>query len=173
MSHQMCDSCSTGRRYDSVDFQENAMNRRKQMLACMATLCLMAWVSSFETAAQQQGAGAQGAQPAPPAAPPPAGGRGNFVPEPVPPPQNFATSKEHYDFLHRLHKGGTRHTYESIPKWEGLWSAAGNTSSSLFRADPCVRGGIQEAASARRRLRPVDDVRAGRLSAMAARTVRA
>ena len=60
---------------------------------------------------------------------PPRGGpgRGNFIPEPVPPPQNFATSKEHYDFLHRLHKGGTRHTYESIPKWEGLWSAAGNT----------------------------------------------
>jgi hypothetical protein len=59
-------------------------------------------------------------------------GRANFVPEPVPPPQNFATSKEHYEFLHRLHKGGTRHTYDSVPKWEGLWSAAGNTSTTLF-----------------------------------------
>ena len=60
------------------------------------------------------------------------GGRGNFVPEPVQPPQNSKTSTEHYEFLLRLHKGGTRHTYESIPKWEGLWSAAGNTSTGLF-----------------------------------------
>ena len=53
-----------------------------------------------------------------------------------PPPQNFTTSTEHYQFLLRLHKGGTRHTYESVPKWEGLWSAAGNTSTTLF-----VKGG--------------------------------
>ena len=58
------------------------------------------------------------------------------MPEPVPPPQNFATSTEHYEYLYRLHKGGTRHTYESVPKWEGLWSAAGNTSTALF-----VKGG--------------------------------
>ena len=60
------------------------------------------------------------------------GGRGNFVPEPVPPPQKFKTSTEHYAFLMRLHKGGTRHTYATVPKWEGLWSAAGNTVTSLF-----------------------------------------
>ncbi|HEU4694435.1 MAG TPA: hypothetical protein VFS23_38970, partial [Vicinamibacterales bacterium] len=63
------------------------MTLRRQMLACAATLSVMAWVSSFvvETAAEQQG-GAQTPAPAPPA-PAPGGGRGNFVPEPVPPPQ--------------------------------------------------------------------------------------
>ena len=60
------------------------------------------------------------------------GGRGNFVPEPVPPAQQFKTSTEHYAFLMRLHKGGTRHTYETVPKWEGLWSAAGNTATTFF-----------------------------------------
>ena len=60
-------------------------------------------------------------------------GRGAFIPEPVPPPQNFATSTEHYQFLFRLHKGGTRHTYESVPKREGLWTAAGNTSTTTLR----------------------------------------
>ena len=76
------------------------------------------------------------AAPAGPGGPGGGGGRGNFVPEPVPPPQNFTTSTEHYEYLYRLHKGGTRHTYESVPKWEGLWSAAGNTQASLF-----VKGG--------------------------------
>jgi hypothetical protein len=108
-------------------------------LTCGAALGLMALVSTLAIAQAPAGQGtlAEGGRgAAPPAAPAGGPGRGNFIPEPVPPPQNFATSKEHYDFLYRLHKGGTRHTYESIPKWEGLWSAAGNTSSSLF-----VKGG--------------------------------
>lgn len=54
----------------------------------------------------------------------------------APPTQTFANSTEHYNYLLRLHNGGTRHTYESIPKWEGLWSGAGNTATSLF-----VKGG--------------------------------
>jgi hypothetical protein len=90
-------------------------------------------------AAQGRGGGAPApgvaAAPASPATPAPAQqaqGRGNFIPEPVPPAQQFKTSTEHYAFLMRLHKGGTRHTYETVPKWEGLWSAAGNTSASLF-----------------------------------------
>jgi hypothetical protein len=116
------------------------------MLACTAALCLMVWVTSLavESAAEPQGGGAQVPQAGAPPAAPPGGGRGNFVPEPVPPPQNFATSKEHYDFLYRLHKGGTRHTYESIPKWEGLWSAAGNTQSALF----VKPGGVGRGAGA-------------------------
>ena len=113
------------------------MTFRRHWLACSAMLCLTALASMRAVAqapAAQEGAGAQagrggGGGPAGPGGGP---GRANFVPEPVPPPRNFATSKEHYEFLYRLHKGGTRHTYASIPKWEGLWSAAGNTQSALF-----------------------------------------
>ncbi|HET9385593.1 MAG TPA: hypothetical protein VFO67_10625 [Gemmatimonadales bacterium] len=113
------------------------MTLRREWLACGAMLCLMALVSARAVAqapAAQEGPGAQGGRGAGPGPAGPGGGpgRANFVPEPVPPPRNFATSKEHYEFLYRLHKGGTRHTYESIPKWEGLWSAAGNTQTALF-----------------------------------------
>ena len=119
------------------------MNVRNQALAYGAVLCVTASVSTFVFA---QGSAAPGAPTAGAAAAPGgpgAGGargggpgRGGFLPEPVPPPQNFTSSTEHYQYLFRLHKGGTRHTYESVPKWEGLWSAAGNTSTGLF-----VKGG--------------------------------
>ena len=52
------------------------------------------------------------------------------LPEAVPPPQRFATSTEHYEYLYNYHKGGTPHTYASVPKWEGLWSADGNNSGN-------------------------------------------
>ena len=57
------------------------------------------------------------------------------VPEPMAPPQNFDASAEHYEFLYEAHGGGTRHTYASVPKWTGLWSAAGNGSSDAFAED--------------------------------------
>jgi hypothetical protein len=111
----------------------------KRCLAYCVALCVMTALSSMDAA--QSGAAGQ----TPPAAAPDAtggrqggppgdgrGGRGAFIPEPVPPPQNFTTSTEHYEYLVRLHKGGSRHTYDTIPKWEGLWSAAGNTSTALF-----------------------------------------
>jgi hypothetical protein len=116
------------------------MTALKGSLACGAALCLMAAVSSLDAAqsgapaAQTAQAGAQGGPQGRGAQGPGdgRGGRGAFVPEPVPPPQNFKTSTEHYEYLLRIHKSGTRHTHESIPKWEGLWSAAGNTSTTLF-----------------------------------------
>lgn len=49
------------------------------------------------------------------------------LPEVVPPPQEFKTAEEHYNFLLKLADGGTEHTWESVPKWEGLWSGDGNT----------------------------------------------
>jgi hypothetical protein len=55
---------------------------------------------------------------------------GVTLPEVVPPPQRFANSTAHYDFLFNYHKGGTTHTYDSVPKWEGLWSAEGNNSGN-------------------------------------------
>ena len=172
------------------------MTFRRQLLACGAALCLMAWVSTLVVAQTPAGQGqggtaAQGGRDGAPAAAPAGGpGRGNFVPEPVPPPQNFATSTEHYDYLFRLHKGGTRHTYETVPKWEGLWSAAGNTSTGLFvkgggggagwargrdhsrRAHAGLRGGLQDAPFSGRGIRPAHRLRAGRLSALAARALR-
>ena len=123
------------------------MTFSRQLCACGCAVLLMAWVTTLvdaqTPAARQTGAQApagQGRGGAGPAGPGGGPGRANFVPDPVPPPQNFSTSKDHYDFLHRLHKGGTRHTYETIPKWEGLWSAAGNTTSGLF-----VKGGPGQA----------------------------
>jgi hypothetical protein len=117
------------------------MTFRQALLTCGSMLVLATLATTLVAQAPQpaqQGTpvteGRGGA--AGPAAPGGGPARGNFVPEPVPPAQNFATSKEHYDYLYRLHKGGTRHSYESIPKWEGLWSAAGNTSTDLF-----VKGG--------------------------------
>ena len=119
------------------------MNVRNHALAYGALLCVTASASTFVLAQGPPAPGAPGAAaPAGPGGPGAGGargggpGRGGFVPEPVPPPQNFTTSTEHYQYLFRLHKGGTRHTYESVPKWEGLWSAAGNTSTGLF-----VKGG--------------------------------
>ena len=117
------------------------MTGSSRCFACGAALCLIAAVSfldaaqssapggpAVEASAQAPpGAGAPGGAPAPGR-----GGRGAFIPEPVPPPQNFATSTEHYEYLLRLHKGGTKHTSQSIPRWDGLWSAAGNTSTTLF-----------------------------------------
>jgi hypothetical protein len=114
----------------------------RQLCACGCGILLMACVTTLVDAQAPAGQPAGGPAPAGqgrgggPAGPGGGPGRANFVPDPVPPPQNFSTSKEHYDFLHRLHKGGTRHTYETIPKWEGLWSAAGNTANGMF-----VKGG--------------------------------
>lgn len=114
------------------------MNVRRRLVVPVLALGLAA-TTSVPGLAQGGRAGAAGPAAGGQAGPGPAapaggggGGRGNFVPEPVPPPQNFKTSTEHYEFLLRLHKGGTRHTYETVPKWEGLWSAAGNTSTGLF-----------------------------------------
>src|SRR5687768_6338095 len=116
------------------------MTRVQRYLAYGAALGLMTAVAALDA---QQGGGAPaaaapqgGGRGAPQGGPPPGFGRGALLPEPVPPPQNFATSTEHYEYLLRLHQGGTTHTHASVPKWEGLWAAAGNTSGTLF-----VQGG--------------------------------
>lgn len=48
------------------------------------------------------------------------------LPDPMAPPKAFASSQEHYQFLLDLYDGGTEHTWESVPKWEGLWEAGPN-----------------------------------------------
>ncbi|MBF9033189.1 hypothetical protein HKCCE2091_02975 [Rhodobacterales bacterium HKCCE2091] len=48
------------------------------------------------------------------------------LPDLVPPPRTFANSTEHYQFLLDMYDGGTEHTYETVPTWEGLWEAGPN-----------------------------------------------
>ncbi len=50
-------------------------------------------------------------------------GQGN-LPDAIPFPMEFETSREHYDYLMDHYKGGVQHDYLSVPKWEGLWSSS-------------------------------------------------
>ena len=62
--------------------------------------------------------------------------RNGNIPELIPFPMEFETSREHYDYLLDHYNGGITHDYRSVPKWEGLWSAGGDTgirSNALFR----------------------------------------
>ncbi len=54
----------------------------------------------------------------------------------VPPPKTFATSDEHYAYLLEQAKGGTKHTLNSVPRWDGLWVTAGNTHMDMFIDPP-------------------------------------
>ncbi|MDR2216629.1 MAG: hypothetical protein LBE59_12430, partial [Nevskiaceae bacterium] len=59
----------------------------------------------------------------------------------VAPAQAFATAEAHFNYLKRQANGGTHHTYQSIPKWEGLWQAGYNSlvrgpDSSFFEGPP-------------------------------------
>jgi hypothetical protein len=58
----------------------------------------------------------------------------------VPPPQQFATSDEHYAALLKQANGGTKHTVDSVPRWDGLWETAGNTHLDIF-IDGTLNGG--------------------------------
>jgi hypothetical protein len=63
------------------------------------------------------------------------GGTGFFggpPPEVQVPPQAFASAEEHYQFLREQAGGGTQHTMETIPQWNGLWTSGRNTVTSLF-----------------------------------------
>lgn len=49
-----------------------------------------------------------------------------------PPAQVYADSDAHYAALLAAANGGTRHTIDSVPRWDGLWETAGNTHMNLF-----------------------------------------
>ncbi len=65
------------------------------------------------------------------------------VPPVEPPPESFATAAEHYEYLYDAADGGTTHTMETIPVWDGLWGSGGNTMASLF-----LEGGSRRAGGA-------------------------
>ena len=76
---------------------------------------------------------------------PPQGFRGGGppLPETFQPPQEFESSAAHYAYLEDHYGGGVRHTYESVPKWEGIWSAAGNNSGNrLFLEGNEIKPGV-------------------------------
>jgi hypothetical protein len=54
------------------------------------------------------------------------------VPAVEPPPQDFPTAEAHYAYLLEQAHGGTQHTMETIPQWNGLWTSGGNTMTQLF-----------------------------------------
>jgi hypothetical protein len=62
----------------------------------------------------------------------------------VPPPKEFATSEEHYAYLLEQAKGGTKHTLQSVPRWDGLWNTAGNTHMEAFIEGQGFAGKVRE-----------------------------
>jgi hypothetical protein len=62
----------------------------------------------------------------------------------IPPPMAFATSEEHYAYLVEQANGGTTHTIESVPRWDGLWNTAGNTHMDSFVDAPGFTGKVRE-----------------------------
>lgn len=70
------------------------------------------------------------------------------VPQVVPPPRNFATAEEHFNYLKRLHDGGTEHTYASVPQWEGLWEASYNSIALRGGVSPFFVGAIPPGLAA-------------------------
>ncbi|MDG1851502.1 MAG: hypothetical protein P8J44_05225, partial [Gammaproteobacteria bacterium] len=60
--------------------------------------------------------------------------------ETIPPDREFSTSDEHYQYLLDKANGGTRHTWETLPRWDGLWYTSGNNSMDAF-IDGGLRGG--------------------------------
>jgi hypothetical protein len=63
------------------------------------------------------------------------------LPRVEPPPKDFATAEEHYRYLLEQADGGTTHTMETIPVWDGLWGSGGNTMATIFLDGGSRRGG--------------------------------
>ena len=106
------------------------MKSEKNPAKLLTSVLPLLFVLIASTAGAQPPAGGPGRGPA---------GAGGFVPfgrglpDTFQPPREFATSSEHYEYLLKDYDGGIRHTYDSVPKWEGVWSpAANNSGNRLF-----------------------------------------
>ena len=64
--------------------------------------------------------------------------------ETIPPPMEFETSYEHYAWLLEQANGGTQHSFETLPRWDGLWQTAGNTAMDSFVDAPRFEGQVRE-----------------------------
>jgi hypothetical protein len=61
-----------------------------------------------------------------------------------PPPMEFESSAEHYAYLLEQAGGGTGHTFDTLPRWDGLWVTAGNTMMNAFVDGPGFTGQVRE-----------------------------
>ena len=84
----------------------------------------------------------------PPAAPAPAPAANPMAVDIVAPPRAFKTAEEHFNYLKRQANGGTHHTYESVPKWEGLWEANWNSIALRGGVSPFFVGPIPPGLAA-------------------------
>ena len=66
----------------------------------------------------------------------------------VRPPIRFASAEEHYTFLLKKAKGGTKHTVNTLPDWSGIWQSGITTMSMRHPVDaplsPEYRAGYAE-----------------------------
>ena len=86
-----------------------------------AAVAVMATAASLVAVGQQRGeSGATAAQAT------------LAMPAVEPPPKEFKTAEEHYRFLLERARGGTQHTMQSIPMWDGLWVSGNNTMPAIF-----------------------------------------
>jgi hypothetical protein len=53
----------------------------------------------------------------------------------VAPPMTFASAEEHYNYLLKRAKGGTRHTLATLPDWSGIWQSGIATMSMAHPVD--------------------------------------
>jgi len=98
------------------------------------TLAACAAIAAAGQVAAQQGGGNDD---------PPRGFQRGYLPETFEPPRQFASSAEHYEFLRDKYDGGVVHTYESVPKWEGVWSPGSNNSgNTLFLNQDGIIAGV-------------------------------
>ena len=70
----------------------------------------------------------------------PGGFFGGSLPEVEPPPQNFATAEGHFSYLLDAANGGTQHTMDTIPQWNGLWTSGQNSMFTLFLEGAAMMG---------------------------------
>lgn len=62
----------------------------------------------------------------------------------VPPDHQFASSDAHYAWLLEHAHGGTHHTLQSVPRWDGVWETAGNTHMDIFIEGGNFKGKVRE-----------------------------
>ena len=70
------------------------------------------------------------------------------LPDVEPLARAFTTAEEHYRYLHEAADGGTRHTIDTIPQWNGLWTIGSNSAGELF-LDGAVFLGIAPGGTVR------------------------
>lgn len=122
--------------------------KTKKVLGAVALGLLLAASAPVLSFAQATATPAAPAAAAPAATPAPAPAANPLAVAVVPPPRAFATAEEHFNYLKRQASGGTEHTYESVPKWEGLWEASWNSIALRGGVSPFFVGAIPPGLAA-------------------------